>query len=273
MEVEDDARRLEAVSNVQSGFEYRADVGVELALDGDDKDAAVGAAFDGEPVFRAGLVDPAYRLFDCCTNLKCGDRAILPYWEVTTRRWCLMVVLGGVGGRTPGTPRCRPREEGREQLDSDGEGTGRTAPTAGLMQASYALDAGGGCIAQARRHALAFLDRAVAEHRVVVPARARDLTQLVVSELVTNALKYAPGPVMMKLGITTQWVEVTMWDSAPVMPVAQRSDPGRIGQHGLEIVKAVSAYLVVRPDTAGKRITAHIALADPPGEAVARTLV
>ncbi|MDQ1041602.1 signal transduction histidine kinase [Streptomyces sp. V3I8] len=157
-------------------------------------------------------------------------------------------------------------------MDSDGDHAGRVTPSAGLMQASYALDAGNGCIAQARRHALAFLDRAVTEHLVVVPARARDLTQLVVSELVTNALKYAPGPVMMKLGITPERVEVTLWDSASVLPVARRSDPGRISQHGLEIVKAVSAYLVVRPDAAGKRITAHIALPDPPGEAAARAL-
>ncbi|WP_404200068.1 ATP-binding protein [Streptomyces tauricus] len=135
------------------------------------------------------------------------------------------------------------------------------------MQASYALDAGDGCIAQARHHVRVFLDRAVAVCLVVVPARARDLTQLVVSELVTNALKYAPGPVTMKLGITVERVEVTLWDSAPVMPVARTPDPGRAGQHGLEIVKAVSAYLVIRPESSGKRITAHIALPDPPGKA------
>ncbi|BCL18228.1 hypothetical protein GCM10017668_00710 [Streptomyces tuirus] len=34
-----------------------------------------------------------------------------------------------------------------------------------------------------------------------VPARAMDLTQLVVSELFTHALKYAAGPVLMELRI------------------------------------------------------------------------
>ncbi|WP_235882209.1 ATP-binding protein [Streptomyces apricus] len=156
-------------------------------------------------------------------------------------------------------------------MESEGIGAGRATPGQRLIQASYALDAGEGCIGQARRHALAFLERAVHEHRVVVPERARDLTQLVVSELVTNALKYAPGPVLMKLGITTRRMEVTMWDSALAVPVALTSDPARIGRHGLEIVKAVSEYFVIQPDSVGKRITAHIALPDPPSEPSLRT--
>ncbi|HSY00182.1 MAG TPA: ATP-binding protein, partial [Streptomyces sp.] len=94
---------------------------------------------------------------------------------------------------------------------------------------------------------------------------ARDLTQLVVSELVTNARKYAPGPVLMELRITTGSVEIVVWDSDPTVPAARASDPDRIGQHGLEIVKAVTEDLFVEQAPVGKRITARIALADPPG--------
>ncbi|MFF3489421.1 ATP-binding protein [Streptomyces sp. NPDC002701] len=139
------------------------------------------------------------------------------------------------------------------------------------MQAGCALDGKDGCIAEARHHALAFLERAAIEHLLVVPARARDLTQLVVSELVTNALKYAPGPVLMELSISAALVEVIVWDSAPALPVARTADPGRIGQHGLEIVKAVSQSLTIRQETVGKRVTAHIALPDPRSEALAPT--
>ncbi len=133
-----------------------------------------------------------------------------------------------------------------------------------LIRAGYALGGGDGCIADARRHALAFLDQAEADYPLSVSARARDLTQLVVSELVTNACKYAPGPVLVELGITLDTVDVVVWDSDPLVPAARAADPDRIGQHGLEIVKAVSQALFVEPQSVGKRITARIPLADPP---------
>jgi anti-sigma regulatory factor (Ser/Thr protein kinase) len=133
------------------------------------------------------------------------------------------------------------------------------------MRAGYALDGDDGCIADARHHAIAFLDQACADHQLPVSSRARDLTQLVVSELVTNALKYAPGPVLMELRINAHTVDVVVWDSDPAVPAARAADPGRIGQHGLEIVKAVTEDLFTEQEPVGKRITARIALADPSG--------
>ncbi|MFJ6087759.1 ATP-binding protein [Streptomyces sp. NPDC092369] len=132
------------------------------------------------------------------------------------------------------------------------------------MRAGYALDGEDGCIADARHHAVAFLDRAHADHQLPVPARARDLTQLVVSELVTNVLKYAPGPVLMELRIDAHAVDIVVWDSDPTVPTARATDPGRIGQHGLEIVKAVTESLFIEQEPVGKRITARLALSDPP---------
>ncbi|MFF0093269.1 ATP-binding protein [Streptomyces canus] len=105
------------------------------------------------------------------------------------------------------------------------------------MRAGYALDGDDGCIADARHHAVAFLDQAHADHHLPVPPRARDLTQLVVSELVTNALKYAPGPVLMELRINTHGVDVVVWDSA-------------------------TEDLFIEQEPVGKRITARIALSD-----------
>lgn len=152
-----------------------------------------------------------------------------------------------------------------EESHAGGDGgDGRSGRNGHLMRAGYALGADDGCIADARHHAIAFLDRARAHHRLPVPARARDLTQLVVSELVTNARKYAPGPVLMELRLTARAVEVVVWDSDPTVPVARAGDPGRIGQHGLEIVKAVTEDLFIEQEPVGKRITARIALADTP---------
>ncbi|MFE9680761.1 ATP-binding protein [Streptomyces sp. NPDC006285] len=127
------------------------------------------------------------------------------------------------------------------------------------------LDGDGSVIAQARHRAADFLGRVQAEHGLPVSARAMDLTQLVVSELVTNARKYAPGPVLMELRISGSVVEVGVWDSDPVLPVARAADVGRVGQHGLEIVMAVAQGFEVKREPVGKRITVRIALLDDPG--------
>ncbi|MFG2352083.1 ATP-binding protein [Streptomyces sp. NPDC048521] len=127
------------------------------------------------------------------------------------------------------------------------------------------LDGGdGGCIAEARDRAGAFLARVQAVHGAPVTARTMHLTQLVVSELVTNACKYAPGPVLLRVRVAGGAVELEVWDSDPVLPVARAADPGRVGQHGLEIVMAVVQGFEVRREPVGKRITARIALWDDP---------
>ncbi|MGW6009166.1 ATP-binding protein [Streptomyces sp. NPDC055210] len=116
------------------------------------------------------------------------------------------------------------------------------------------------CIAQARHFAVDFLTRARTEWNVTVSARALDLTQLVVSELVTNARKHAPGPMRMELRVSSAAVDVTVQDSTRVQPAVHALDPGRIGQHGLEIVMAVAERFHVRLEPHGKRVTARIAL-------------
>ncbi|MFD5476393.1 ATP-binding protein [Streptomyces hawaiiensis] len=152
-------------------------------------------------------------------------------------------------------------------MESTADGDGCTTPDEHLMRVGYALDGDDGCIADARHHAAAFLDRASDDQHLPVSARARDLTQLVVSELVTNTRKHAPGPVLLELRITACRVEITVWDSDPRVPVARAADPHRVGQHGLEIVKAVAEDFDVRRAPTGKRITARITLADDPGHA------
>ncbi|MFU9032747.1 MULTISPECIES: ATP-binding protein [Streptomyces] len=147
-------------------------------------------------------------------------------------------------------------------MDSHADTDGSGALPEHLMRAGYALDGDDGCIADARHYAMAFLDQAHDSHQLSVPARARDLIQLVVSELVTNARKYAPGPALMELRINAVSVDVVVWDSDPTVPAARATDPGRIGQHGLEIVKAVAESLLIEREPVGKRITARIALTD-----------
>ncbi|MEW2290884.1 ATP-binding protein [Streptomyces sp. NPDC047841] len=148
--------------------------------------------------------------------------------------------------------------------EADPAPTAGAAPDRPAIQTSAALVGDGEDIARARHLAAGFLTRVQAEHGIPVSQRAMDLTQLVVSELVTNARKYAPGPVLLDLRVTGSMVEVVVWDSDPVLPVARAADAGRVGQHGLEIVMAVSQGFEAQREPVGKRITARIALADDP---------
>ncbi|MFF5453870.1 ATP-binding protein [Streptomyces sp. NPDC012950] len=133
-----------------------------------------------------------------------------------------------------------------------------------LARADYTLDGGGNRIAAARRHAGAFLDRMRTEYGLPISQRVRDLTELVVSELVTNAHKYALGPLLMQLRIGADGVDVVVWDSDPAVPTVRAADPGRVGQHGLEIIKKVAEKLFVEREPVGKRVTARIALTAVP---------
>jgi anti-sigma regulatory factor (Ser/Thr protein kinase) len=139
------------------------------------------------------------------------------------------------------------------------------APRSGHIETTVALGGDSLCIAEARQLVAGFLSRAQAEHGLPVPDRASGLAQLVVSELVTNALKYAPGPVLIDLRIADGALEVGVWDSDPALPVAGSADPGRVGRHGLEIVMAICETFEVRREPVGKHITARIALFDDPG--------
>ncbi|MER7194645.1 ATP-binding protein [Streptomyces flaveolus] len=119
-----------------------------------------------------------------------------------------------------------------------------------------------GDIARGRELARGFLARLRAARGVAVSDRTVDVVQLVVSELLTNACKYAPGPSLVDLELAEDRVEVSVWDSDPVLPVPAPSDPGRVGRHGLEIVMTVCQTFEVRREPVGKRTTAAVRLAD-----------
>ncbi|MFG3035115.1 ATP-binding protein [Streptomyces sp. NPDC048253] len=146
---------------------------------------------------------------------------------------------------------------------------GQAAQQTDSLAASAAYDGDSSCIGDARRLAMGFLTEVQAVHGLPVSERALGMTQLVVSELVTNAVKYAPGPVMLDLQLDEGSVRVSVWDSDPVLPDVADTDPRRVGRHGLEITLAVSQAYEVRREPVGKRVTAVIALADDPGGSIA----
>ncbi len=129
-------------------------------------------------------------------------------------------------------------------------------------------------IAEARDMARSFLTEVQGVHGFPVSDRAMGMVQLVVSELVTNARKYAPGPCLLTLEIDGGAVLISVWDSRTTLPAVLAADPDRIGQHGLEIVMALCRSFAVQREPVGKRITAAVVLADDPsGDAAGRQLL
>ncbi|MFE9907313.1 ATP-binding protein [Streptomyces clavifer] len=126
--------------------------------------------------------------------------------------------------------------------------------------ASTAYDMESGEISSARAFTRDFLADVQAAHGVSVSSRVSETAQLVVSELATNVVKYAPGPCLLDLEVRGNTLTIAMWDSGPVLPASGHADPQRVGQHGLEIVLAVCQSFEIRRQPVGKRIRVQLSL-------------
>jgi anti-sigma regulatory factor (Ser/Thr protein kinase) len=114
---------------------------------------------------------------------------------------------------------------------------------------------------EARRYVRAVLTHAPHGDRPAVPASRVMDAELVVSELITNVLRHAPGPCALTLRLTGTELSISLYDTSPDAPVVKPPDRGRIGGHGLYLVHSVSDRVVVTPRGRGKEITAHLRLA------------
>ncbi len=128
------------------------------------------------------------------------------------------------------------------------------------VRAGTAYDSQSGSIAAARHFATRFVTQLQASHGISVARDVVGAVQLVVSELITNACKYAPGPTLLDLEFAGQALEITVADSSTVLPIARAAEPGRVGQHGLEIVMALCEGFEVQREPVGKRIRVRLAL-------------
>ncbi|MET7756673.1 ATP-binding protein [Streptomyces sp. NPDC005389] len=131
-----------------------------------------------------------------------------------------------------------------------------------LLSASVVYDdaAGGGAIASARAFTADFLAAAPSVRRAPVTSERVELAQLVVSELVTNALRHTVGPCRLLLELREDTLEISVFDREAAAPVPRGHDPRRIGQHGVEIVVAVCESLSVEPHPEGKQVRACLSL-------------
>ncbi|MGV9255642.1 ATP-binding protein [Streptomyces sp. NPDC003697] len=113
-------------------------------------------------------------------------------------------------------------------------------------------------IADARHAVRAFLLQAghTGDQRVAQDA------QLIVSELVTNTIRHAPGPSGLQLRLTPgdRTLSITVWDTSPELPRIQAPEAQRIGGHGLHLVNTLSDRLEAAALDGGKRVTATLSL-------------
>ncbi|MFI6583125.1 ATP-binding protein [Embleya sp. NPDC050493] len=122
-----------------------------------------------------------------------------------------------------------------------------------------ALDGGPGTAARARRAVRAFMDPRAGAIRA-----SAGTVELIVSELVTNAVRHAPGPCVLEIEDVDGEVRVTVHDTSPEHPVRRAGDAYRPSGHGLELVRSLSTHLLVVDHHDGKAVTARIRYADGP---------
>src|SRR6478735_10179320 len=91
----------------------------------------------------------------------------------------------------------------RAEMDRSSEDTtGKQVEAPSSMKAYLSVDVHGSPIAQARHLAVSFLSTVRDTHDIPVTDSTVEIVQLIVSELVTNARKYAPGPALLELHVT-----------------------------------------------------------------------
>ncbi|MEU6776796.1 ATP-binding protein [Streptomyces sp. NPDC046759] len=149
-----------------------------------------------------------------------------------------------------------------------GTHTRTQARPASLRQSRIWDDAVAG-IGDARDAAAALLARV----RPTLSRRSVQDAQLVVSELVTNAAKHAPGPCALHLELLPDAtaLSVTVTDTSAAPPLPRPPDPCRVGGHGLHLVTMLSRGIEVTWLTHGKRVSATVPLtAEQEGRGVSR---
>lgn len=110
-------------------------------------------------------------------------------------------------------------------------------------------------------------DQGPGQARAAVTARAQELglpddvcddVVLLVSELVTNAIRYASPPVRLELQSCDQDVVVTVTDGSCEHPTARQADDQAEGGRGMLLVDRLASDHGVRVDAPGKAVWARV---------------
>ncbi|MFI9100141.1 ATP-binding protein [Streptomyces fildesensis] len=85
-----------------------------------------------------------------------------------------------------------------------------------------------------------------------------NVVALLVSELVTNAVRHASGAVGLRLMWDERRLRIAVDDSSTVLPVVRPARPDLPGGHGLNLVQRLSGGWGVVPRAGGKRVWADL---------------
>ena len=86
---------------------------------------------------------------------------------------------------------------------------------------------------------------------------------MVVSELVTNAIRAGASTIRLDVGRVGGLFRITVIDDADGMPILSEPDPSAVAGRGLRIVDALSARWGVEPSNGRKRVWADLDLSNP----------
>ncbi|SEK30078.1 ATP-binding protein [Streptacidiphilus jiangxiensis] len=89
-----------------------------------------------------------------------------------------------------------------------------------------------------------------------------DSAEMVVSELVTNAMRYGSGPVDLTLALSETGLRVSVTDEGTTLPTAREAGADALGGRGLQIVRLLAESWDVVVRLTGKTVTCVLAL-DP----------
>jgi anti-sigma regulatory factor (Ser/Thr protein kinase) len=81
---------------------------------------------------------------------------------------------------------------------------------------------------------------------------------LIVSELVTNAVRYGAPPVRVEVALDDRTVSVAVVDAAPEHPTPRTTDEEAEGGRGLLLIDLLAVAHGVRPDPPGKAVWAAL---------------
>ncbi|QMU77085.1 ATP-binding protein [Streptacidiphilus sp. PB12-B1b] len=122
--------------------------------------------------------------------------------------------------------------------------------------AVHAFDGRSGTITAARELAQGFFERC----RPPLSRADLDDALLLVSELVTNAVRHAPGPCTLTLADDRRRLTVTVTDSSSAAPVGRAPDlASGNGGFGWHLLHRIAQQVVVEPhEGGGKSVTATL---------------
>ncbi|PZT71240.1 ATP-binding protein [Streptomyces sp. SW4] len=136
-----------------------------------------------------------------------------------------------------------------------------TDSSAGSAVESTVVDfRGGSAMIPASREIVGAYVARLGEAGVAMADTFPDAARLVASELVTNALRHAPGPCRLGLALVDGSLEISVSDTGDGFPTFLPPDPRRVGRHGLEIVTRLCDEVITKPHAQGKTVSARVPL-------------